>query len=514
VTINKEIKKVLRHSSVYGIGNILHRLPPFILLPLYLNYLTPDDYGKKEIIAISVDFIGIVLSMGIANAMSRFFYDFTEERKQNLVVSTIIIAFSFVSGCLLILIGFFAEPIAELIIDDRTDKYLIIMALASLWFNSLFNISCDYLRIKEQSLLYVVISLIKMIMQLFLNVWFVAFLKWGIYGIFTSTLISGFTFALISVIPLLSKIGFNYSHSMFKRVFAFGGPMVISRLMVAIVNMSDRYFVKAYVGLATAGIYTVGYRLGNSIHYFVQSPFQQIWNPRKFAIHKQPEARFIYAKMLTYYCLIQCMVAVLLICCVKDLLLIIGKPAFLGASYIAPIITVSYVLFGIQDHLNTGILITKKTRYLVFINTANASLNIAMNFLLIPKFGMYGAAWSTLVCMAFKTAITAFYANRLYPILWEYRRLLWILLSASLACTVCFFIDYTDLLNVYLQDYMLNKKLIRFLGIKYAGIHASTGLLIYFVCLSIPGFFTRSEITFIKSQTMKIFAKISNKMAC
>lgn len=509
--IKSEVKKVLKHSSIYGIGNILHRIPPLILLPLYLHYLTPEDYGKKEIVSLVIDFMGIVLSMGIGSAMGRFYYEFSEENDQNLVVSTIIISFAVISLPIIFAIGCFSEPIAGVVIDSGDDNYLILMALASLWLNSLYGMACTYLRIKEKSILYITISISKLAVQLSLNVIFIVIMGWGIYGIFASTLISATMFAIGLVLPLLVRIGFGYSYALFRRILAFGAPMVISQLMASIVNMSDRYFVKAYVSLASAGIYTLGYRLGNSINNFVQSPFQQIWNPRRFAIHKLEDARAVYSKMLTYYCIVQGLVAVPLVVCARDLLLIIGKPTYLSAADIAPIICVAYVFSGIRNHLNTGILITKTTGALAKINAANAALNILLNFLLIPKYGMYGAAWATLICMTFQTVVTGYFGNRLYHIAWEYKRMLWLLLSGALACGLCFTIGYSPLLQSYIQDYELNRQAIKLMGIKYLFIHGATGLLIYVSCLFIPGFFTRSEIEVIKSRVLRLLVAMRLK---
>ena len=381
MSLRLELSRILKHSSIYGIGNILHKIPPLILLPLYLNYLTPEDYGKKEIVGLVVDFIGIVVSMQIASAMARFYYDYSAESNRNTVVSTIIISFGIGAGVFLFTLGVFSKEIASIIIDSETDHYLVMMAIASLYFNTLFHMACVYLRILEKSLLYVIISLFKLIAQLTMNISFIVYLKWGIYGIFASTLISSIFFCLLLLIPIFIKIKLRFSVSLLKKVLSFSAPMVISQLTATIVHVSDRYLIKAFVDLASAGIYTIGYRLGNSINQFVNSPFQQIWNPRRFAISNQENAKYIYSKVLTYYSIVQFCIATLIVACVKDLLIIIGKPVYYPAANIAPIITFSYILFGIQKHFSTGLLITKKTKYFAFINTSNAIINLGLNLL-------------------------------------------------------------------------------------------------------------------------------------
>jgi len=216
--IKKEIDGILKHSAIYGIGNILHRLPPFILLPIYLNYLSPTDFGKKEIISIVIDFTGIVVSMGIANAMARFYYEYDDKKNQNEVISTIVIAYSFVSAVIFSLLILQADMIAGFIIDNKNEKSIIVMAIISLWFNTIYHMWCNYLRIREKSLIYVVISITKLIVQISLNVIFIVFWGLGINGIFYSTLISSSIFAIFLTFPIFLKIGFKFSYSKIKEI--------------------------------------------------------------------------------------------------------------------------------------------------------------------------------------------------------------------------------------------------------------------------------------------------------
>ena len=221
MAMQEEIKVIVKHSSVYGLGIILQRIPPFILLPLYLNYLTPSDFGRKEIISLVVDFLGIVISMGIANAMTRFYYEYDRKIHQNEVVSTIIISFGIFSGLLLVAVSTQSENIAGVLIDSPSDKSLIIMALASLWFNTLYHMGLTYIRIKEKSGIYITFTVSKLCLQLGLNVLFIAHFGWGLYGIFISTLISSSMYFVILVIPLMLNIGFRFSANKLKEILKF-----------------------------------------------------------------------------------------------------------------------------------------------------------------------------------------------------------------------------------------------------------------------------------------------------
>jgi len=513
MALKEEVKRILRHSSIYGIGNLLHRIPPFVLMPIYLNYLTPTDYGKKEIVALVIEFLGIILSMGIANAMARFYYEYDKEVDQNEVVSTIILSFAVIAGIVIGSITTQAESISKIIIDSPSEKALILMALVSLWFNTLYHMSCNYIRIRERSILFVSISFSRLIVQVSLNIFFIVSLGWGIYGIFASTLISSSVFATALTLPLLCKIGFKFSISKFREILKFSSPMIVSQLGASIVHLSDRYFLKVYFGLASAGIYTLGYRLGNSINSFVQSPFQQIWNPRKFAIHKDQNSREIYARVLTYYLFVQFIFGLIISCCAKDILFIVGRPAYYQAASIAPIITLSYILFGIQNHFTTGIMIKKKTGYFAYINMGNAALNLALNFALIPPFGIWGAALATLACMTNKFVFTAWISQKIFPIPWELKRAVRIILAGLLAYLLSHLIRYPEVYKTYVLNYEIYKGALRILGLRFMIYHMAVAVGVYLSIISLPGFFQASEIGFLKEKAKKIKNSLSFRLS-
>jgi O-antigen/teichoic acid export membrane protein len=56
---------------------------------------------------------------------------------------------------------------------------------------------------------------------------------------------------------------------------------------------------------------------------------------------------------------------------------------------------------------------------------------LALNFLLIPRYGMFGAAWATLIAYVYKAASTYFFSNRFFRIHFEFLRMAKIFLAAA-----------------------------------------------------------------------------------
>jgi O-antigen/teichoic acid export membrane protein len=128
-----------------------------------------------------------------------------------------------------------------------------------------------------------------------------------------------------------------------------------------------------------------------------------------------------------------------------------SNSAYWDAYKIVPVLLISYIVFSFQYYFNMGILITKKTKYLAYINMSNAVLNIILNFILISRHGIWGAAFATLICFIYKVIITYCISYKLYKISVEFGRILKLSAAAVALYFTCHFIS----INVVYLDMLL-----------------------------------------------------------
>ncbi len=76
----QDIGRFFRHSSVYAFGNVLNRLGAFVLLPVYTNYLTVSQYGAIELFYTIAAVVSSLLSIGIAHATLRFYFEYRDDK--------------------------------------------------------------------------------------------------------------------------------------------------------------------------------------------------------------------------------------------------------------------------------------------------------------------------------------------------------------------------------------------------------------------------------------------------
>src|SRR5262249_28403335 len=118
-TVAAEGWTALRHTTVYGLANILSKTVGVLMLPLYTPYLTPSDYGVIEILDLSMTLCGMFLNMGITIAILRRYTATEDGQEKNKVISTALICVA-ITGLAIFALGLaFAAPISTLLLGRQ-----------------------------------------------------------------------------------------------------------------------------------------------------------------------------------------------------------------------------------------------------------------------------------------------------------------------------------------------------------------------------------------------------------
>jgi len=214
-------------------------------------------------------------------------------------------------------------------------------------------------------------------------------------------------------------------------ILRFGLPLVIGGLSMWSINSIDRFFLVTYSNLDQVGLYSVGIRLA-SVIAFIAWAFRLANAPFQFEISTSADAPQIYARTLTYFVLITSLVCVPLSLFAKPVLRLLTTEAYLGAHIIVGLMSYSAVAYGMYQIVGAGLLITKKTLFTSVAISIGAVANVLYLFLLVPPFGMLGAGFALL--LTHTTVLTILYigAQRAYPVPYDLRRILTVLVCAGI----------------------------------------------------------------------------------
>jgi O-antigen/teichoic acid export membrane protein len=255
-----------------------------------------------------------------------------------------------------------------------------------------------------------------------LNLYFIVVLRRGVEGLIIAGLISAALFATLYLILLARDLRPALSLPILRRMLKFGIPLVPVGLSSLLLTMADRYFLKHFSTIDQVGLYSLGYHIG-MVMLLAENAFQLAWPPHRFAIAKQPNAKHQFARILTYYLLAFGFLCMALSLLAKELLMIMATPKFYPAAAVVPLIALSYIFSGVRHMTNTGLAIMNKNYYVPPIIVGSALLNLGLNYILIPPYGMMGAAWATILSYLIFVIVQTLVNLHYYYIHYEYGRM-------------------------------------------------------------------------------------------
>jgi O-antigen/teichoic acid export membrane protein len=185
-------------------------------------------------------------------------------------------------------------------------------------------------------------------------------------------------------------------------------------------HQADRYFLEVY-GLAEVGRYTLAYTLVYALAMLVITSFSSIWVVKRYELADLPSAERTFARvfeqhMQTFF------VAVLGLSLFAPLAIrILANPNYLSAVPVIPVLSLGYAMYAARVHFESPIHIARRTWSTVPVQVAAVVVCLLLNGLLIPPFGMLGAAWATVLTFATFAAGYYYVAQRIRPIAWPLR---------------------------------------------------------------------------------------------
>ena len=407
-------RKIVSHTSIYMLGDILRRGVSLIMLPIYTRYLTPADYGVVELLSMLLDVTSIIFSARVGQAVFRFYCTAESESDKKGVISSALTLSIIMNGIGTIAIITFSGPLALAVFSDIGFKSYISLFAITMFLAPLAEIPLLHIRAQQKPWLFLIFSITKLVLQLSLNIYFVVVLELHVEGVIYSAVISGIIMAVILSGYSISKTGFSPSKSIAKSLFSFSLPLKIASLGSFYMTFGDRYILNIYTDLTQVGIYSLGYKFGFVFLLLTWDPFQKMWDAEKYEIFKKDTAKHIYQKVFIYTSSILILVGLCISLFSKDLLRIMADPSFLDAYKIVPIIITAYLFQAWTRYCNMGILLEQKTMQIAYGEMIGVLVITLAYFTLIPLYGIYGAAWSTVAGFAARFYWTNMKSRQLY----------------------------------------------------------------------------------------------------
>ncbi len=414
------MRRLARHSAIYGIGGLVSRILATILLPLYTHYLPPGAFGQVEIVTAATAVLAIVLQLGIASAFFRFYFDAKEHAAKLTVIRT---SFWFTMGTatLGLVIGLAFAPQISHVIGLGHAPWLVRAGAVGLWAQTNYQQLTALFRVEERSTAYAIASIANVLITVAAMVVFVAVFHWGAIGLVVGNFIGTLVVYLALVAYRTEQLGLEFDRDLFRRMQTFGMPLVPSALALWVINFVDREFVSWYKGNAEVGVYSAAIKIA-SVITFVMIAFRTAWPAFAYSIEDDREAKRTYAFVLTYLLAFASWVALALGALAPWWTNLLTAPGYHRAEKGIALLAFAGAIYAGYTVLAIGSGRARRTQLNWVVTGVGAAVNVALNFWLIPKYGMVGASISTLAAYVVLFAGMTLYAQHVYPVNYQWRR--------------------------------------------------------------------------------------------
>jgi O-antigen/teichoic acid export membrane protein len=428
------LKKLAGETAIYGLSSILSRLVNFVVLASYLTRtFNREENGIITDLYAMAAFLTVIFTYRMETAIFRYG---GKEGKLEMAYPTATLSILFST---LLLTGgmiLFAVPLANWQKYPNHTEYIVLFALITA-FDALAALPFAKLRLDNQAKKYAIFKTLNIVINIFFIFFFLEIcprlaqnpnFAWissfinkenRLIAYFWANLLASIG-TLLFFLKDIWTTRWSFDRDLWKSMLQYALPLVAVSFAAMVCQMIDKTMLKYFLpfsekeNMEQLGIYGAGTRLAMLMSLFTQA-YNNAAEPFFFRQANREDAREIYARAAQAFALVGSVVFVAIMLYIDVIQLILGKD-FRQGIVVTPVLLAAYWLLGINYNITIWYRLTDKTYIGSIISGISAVVAVVLNMILIPMFGIMGAAWAVLGCYAFMVIAGYLTGQKYYPI--------------------------------------------------------------------------------------------------
>lgn len=438
------MKRLLSASVIYTLGYLLSRLQTFILLPFLTLHLSNAEYGLVEALAAAGVFI---MMSSVFNIDSGFTAHFHSQEREDHKTALIQGSFSliFTLSLATLFVTFILKDQLGYLATSRPDSgTMFFMSALAAVLAGLIHFQLVVTRMLEKPWHYTWTVLVQTFTYFCLSVLFLNLFTNKVLAVLLAQVIGNF-FALLLTCFLnfrfipRSLLPMKIWH---KELFKIAIPLFPFSLASWGMNLFDRGFISHTRGLYETGIYAIAAKIAQMAS-LIFSPFQLAWLPRSLKSLNENTENTLFPISARNLLFISGLALIALTGFSKSILLLIAPNSFLAAQPWIGILVFCNLLTVLYTFASSRFLFKKKSQYSTYSFIGGAVINVIINLLLTPKYGIPGAITANLFGYSFMFLASMYFAHRIHPVNFKFSKksvLIALILTISL-CPIFIHLD-------------------------------------------------------------------------
>ncbi len=422
ISVRSPFRDMLRGSGLYSVAFFAPNLASIILVPVMTRALTSADYGITDLLSQVGTVLHLLLGVNFSAALGYFYFaEQTAERRRE-VVSTSIVGSAVVGLAAVLVCLPFAAPMARLAFPHVDAERFLILIIASMLPAFLLEALNSWLRVINRPGMYVGISLVRLAVTIAGIVILVGALGLRVWGVLWTGVAAVLVHLAFLLVIWLRSAPISFDRHLFIQMLKYAFPLGFAGLAMFVLNFGDRFILPHYRSFDDLGIYALACKAG-ALMSALYGSFQVYWSAQVFGIMRREDADTLFPRILTYVVVATSFFGLFLCVFAQPAIRILTAPSYYRAAPLVPVLVAAFVLRSIGDFVRSLLLAAGRPQDYAICNWIGAGVCIGAYAVLIPMYGIWGAAAATLGAFGVIGFVSAVWSYRAMPYRVESRRL-------------------------------------------------------------------------------------------
>jgi O-antigen/teichoic acid export membrane protein len=413
-----------KQTSNYTLGSILMVFAGLVSFPVLTRVLSVSDYGLMSLVGMILTLLVALGKMGMQHATLRFYSEIQAGKRDvspQIFVSTAVLGTAAAGLVVAALWAAISPWVPENWWSDVRVKPLLLLTSGLIFIRVFDSALVNQLRAQERSGALMVYSVVRRYAALGLLLAVLYFWAGDIWGFFGATIAGELLGLLCLFVWMFRKNRLQvrlFSPPLFRVMVVFGLPMIGFELSGVVLSMGDRSIIQNLLGVEQLGLYSAAYNLCDYIKGVLfasmiaaaQPMYIRLWEKNGVAETTEFLRRFVGLYMMASMLVVAGVAAV-----GGELIGMLASTKYRGAENVMPWIIAGMAVESLIVITAAGLYIQKRSKTIMVLVFLSAALNLSLNFVLIPYWGLVGSGVATLVSCLLLMGVGAYMGRHTLP---------------------------------------------------------------------------------------------------
>jgi O-antigen/teichoic acid export membrane protein len=315
---------------------------------------------------------------------------------------------------------------------------LFCLAFAAFFLELTGGAASSLLEIRQQSFLFAVVNVVRLVISLLLNFYLIVILHMGLLGYFIANLVTVAVSTSMFLVICFRSCGFGFDRELARGLMKFQYPLVSSSLVAWVGGQIEKVIVRYRIGIDGVGLLALAARFPILIGLLVMEPFMRSWNTKRTELAERDPANagIVIGAMYSYFLFVLLFASLLVAVNADTLLRLIAPSEFWPAARFVRLYVLTGLLLASANYLNLGLFMAKATKALARIRTWVSVIGVVLSYVFITRWGLGGALYAGLICNLIHLPWTMMAAQRRFRIAVQVDKVVILVVSAAVLYVV------------------------------------------------------------------------------